>query len=137
MKRVFVDTLFWVAITLPGDPWHTPALEAHHKLGDVHLITTVEVLTEFLTSLSAGGSYYRKQAAQAVRDILTDSSVTVLPQTHDSFLLGLDLYKQRTYKQYSLTDCISIVVLRAEGITEVLTGDHHFTQEGFTILIVR
>jgi len=27
--------------------------------------------------------------------------------------------------------------MRQMGLTEVLTNDHHFTQEGFTILITR
>jgi uncharacterized protein len=44
------------------------------------------------------------------------------------------LYKDRPDKEYSLTDCISMQVMRREGLTEVLTNDHHFTQEGFRIL---
>jgi len=36
--------------------------------------------------------------------------------------------------QNSLTDCRSMLALRALNMTEVLTNDHHFTQEGFTIL---
>ena len=37
--------------------------------------------------------------------------------------------------EYSLTDCISMETMRAEGIREILTHDNHFTQEGFTILL--
>lgn len=37
-------------------------------------------------------------------------------------------------KAYSLTDCISMEAMRQEGITDILTHDNHFTQEGFTIL---
>jgi len=40
----------------------------------------------------------------------------------------------RLDKGYSLTDCRSMAALRALGVSEVLTNDHHFTQEGFTIL---
>ena len=35
---------------------------------------------------------------------------------------------------YSLTDCVSMVVMKQLGITEVLTHDKHFTQENFRIL---
>jgi predicted nucleic acid-binding protein len=49
-------------------------------------------------------------------------------------LEGLALYKDRPDKEYSLTDCIAMQVMRQEGLTEVLTNDHHFTQEGFYIL---
>jgi predicted nucleic acid-binding protein len=44
------------------------------------------------------------------------------------------LYEARPDKRYSLTDCRSMVALRALGISEVLTNDHHFTQEGFALL---
>jgi predicted nucleic acid-binding protein len=44
------------------------------------------------------------------------------------------LYKDRPDKAYSLTDCLSMQVMRQEGLTESLTNDHHFTQEGFHIL---
>lgn len=47
----------------------------------------------------------------------------------------MDLYEQRLDKGYSLVDCISINVVRDRGITEVLTNDHHFEQEGFASLI--
>jgi len=61
--------------------------------------------------------------------------VIVRPQTHQSFLDGLALYKARPDKEYSLTDCISMEAMRQEGISEILTHDNHFTQEGFTILL--
>jgi predicted nucleic acid-binding protein len=44
------------------------------------------------------------------------------------------LYEARPDKGYSLSDCRSMLALSAHGVTEVLTNDHHFTQEGFTIL---
>ena len=50
------------------------------------------------------------------------------------FESGLALYKSRLDKGYSLTDCVSMVVVR-ESIQEVLTHDKHFAQEGFTILL--
>jgi predicted nucleic acid-binding protein len=47
---------------------------------------------------------------------------------------ALTLYESRPDKEYSLTDCISMQTMRRARLTEVLTNDHHFTQEGFTIL---
>ena len=74
---------------------------------------------------------------QTVRDILSDDTATVLPQSRESFLSGVRLYGQRADKGYSLTDCISINACRQEEIVDVLTNDHHFIQEGFNILITR
>jgi len=48
---------------------------------------------------------------------------------------GLIRYAARRDKSYSLTDCISMNVMEAEGIQAVLTNDRHFLQEGFTALI--
>lgn len=44
------------------------------------------------------------------------------------------LYDARPDKSWSLTDCISFVVMAERDLTEPLTGDHHFDQAGFTAL---
>ena len=56
----------------------------------------------------------------------------------DSRLLqrGLELLADRPDKNWSLTDCISFVVMQDEGITEALTGDGHFEQAGFKALLL-
>jgi predicted nucleic acid-binding protein len=55
----------------------------------------------------------------------------------DSLLLqrGLDLFAGRPDKNWSLTDCISFVVMQDEGLTEALTADGHFEQAGFKALL--
>ena len=55
----------------------------------------------------------------------------------DSVLLadGLTLYRQRSDKERSLTDCISFVVMQREQLTQAFTSDHHFEQAGFVKLL--
>lgn len=137
MKQVFVDTFYWVATVIPGNQWHELALQAKTQLGEVHLITTEEVLTEFLTALAVRGQFWRQQAVKMVRILIDDETVTVMPQTHFSFLRGLELYASHLDKEYSLTDCISMNVMRDEGIYDILTNDHHFTQAGYNVLIYK
>ena len=137
MTMVFVDTAYWIAISLRDDQWSTAAREARARLGGSQLVTTDEVLAEYLTSLSGAGPYLRAAAARAVRDIVADPNVRVLPQSRESFDRGLRRYEGRLDKGYSLQDCVSMNVMEAEGITEILTSDHNFEQEGFTILIKR
>jgi predicted nucleic acid-binding protein len=72
--------------------------------------------------------------ASNVEAILHDPTVRVIPQSHDSFVAGFELYRSRPDKGYSLTDCISMRTMRKEGLTEVLTNDRHFEQEGFRAL---
>lgn len=59
----------------------------------------------------------------------------VTPASHDLFRRGLRLYFDRPDKEWSLTDCISFVVMGDEGLSEALTGDHHFEQASFTALL--
>jgi predicted nucleic acid-binding protein len=63
--------------------------------------------------------------------MLENRAVRIVAQTPDSFRAGLELYRARPDKGYSLTDCISMQTMRREGITDVLTNDAHFEQEGF------
>jgi predicted nucleic acid-binding protein len=134
MPRYFVDTFYWVALSDPRDQWHVRVLAFSRSLSDYHLYTVDEVLAEYLTFYSASRAHVREDAVQTVHDILRDPHITVMPQSHVSFLDALAFYAARLDKQYSLTDCVSMQAMRREGLTDVLTNDHHFTQEGFHIL---
>lgn len=68
--------------------------------------------------------------------LLDREDLEVVEQTHADFLAGIELYRARPDKGYSLIDCISMNVMRERALTEVLTHDHNFTQEGFIFLIV-
>lgn len=133
MKTIFVDTLYWVAMTHPGDQWHAAALAATKRITGAVIVTTDEVLVEYLNAL-AGVPRIRAAAARAVGAMKTTDDVEIVPQSSGSFA-GLELYENRPDKGYSLTDCVSMQVMRERGITEVLSRDHHFEQEGFTLLI--
>ncbi len=137
MKSVFADTHYWLALANPRDQWHEAAREARAILGTALLVTTDEVLGEFLTGMSRGGPELRQAAVAMVRKILANPNIRVLPQTRDSFLRALNRYEARRDKAYSLSDCASMNAMDAEGIREILTHDHHFEQEGFSVLIAR
>jgi predicted nucleic acid-binding protein len=65
----------------------------------------------------------------------SDKRLTVIPASHDLFEIGLDRFCSRADKEWSLTDCISFVVMEQRGIYEAFTGDHHFEQAGFVPLL--
>ena len=132
-----MDTVYWVAAFRTRDSWRRAAQQAGDRLGAVRLATVDEVLVEFLTAVSKAGPVSRLRAVRFVRDLLASPDVDVFPQSRESFLGGLALYEARPDKGYSLTDCIAMNAMRAAGITEVLTNDHHFTQEGFAVLMKR
>jgi predicted nucleic acid-binding protein len=133
-RTLFADTFYWIALIFPRDAFHTAALSFSRTVGAIRLVTTDEVLTEVLSHFARLGPYWRSKAAVLVHDARRDPDVEVLPQSRADFDAALALYEARPDKGYSLTDCRSMLALRALGLTEVLTNDHHFTQEGFTIL---
>lgn len=133
MRRVFADSLYWIALSHQKDHWHAPALKASLSLRAAELITTQEMLGEFLTAFRRNATL-RSIAVRRTELISADPHIRVLPQSSQSFQAGLALYKSRPDKQYSLADCITMETMRREGIIEILTHDVHFTQEGFVIL---
>jgi len=129
VKAVFADTFYCVALTNPDDSRYHDAKAFDGILSSATIFTTDEVLAEFLTYFAAG-LWQRRRAPGTVREILNDPDVRVIPQSRDSFLAGLELSASRPDKDYSLTGCISMQAMRREGLTEVLTDDRHFEQEG-------
>lgn len=129
MKAVFADTFYWIALTVPTEGSHQKASQFTESI-----VTTDEVLSEYLTFFSRSPNYLRQEAGMVVYDILQDSGIRVIPQSRSTFLAGLELYHARPDKGYSLIDCISMQTMRREGLTDVLTNDRHFDQEGFRAL---
>lgn len=134
MMPLFADTFYWIALLNRRDAWYRRVVALSRILGTQQFLTTEWVLAEFLAFYSAAGAVTRQRAAAKTRQILQDPRIHVLSPSQAMFLDGLALYESRLDKQYSLTDCISMHVMRREGLTDVLTNDRHFTQEGFRIL---
>lgn len=134
MRQIFADTFFWIALLSPRDNAHAQAVAMGQNLADVQLITTDEVLNEFVTHFSRSGPESRRRAVESVESIFARDTIRVVAQSRESFLAGLELYKSRLDKSYSLTDCISMTVMKSLEITDVLTNDAHFEQEGFNPL---
>lgn len=135
MRVAFVDTLYFVALFSPKDQWHGRAIAASELVAETKLITTEDVLVELLNFFSEYGEKARRGAIAQAEGILSGANIEVTPQSHDGFMAGLTLYKARPDKGYSLTDCISMHIMRERAISDILTHDDHFRQEGFTVLL--
>lgn len=134
MKSIFADTFYWVALINKTDSWHQRVRSYSPNLSNVKIITTEEVLTETINFFASFPAPIRAAVSQLVVQIIADYNIQVIPQTHESFIEGLELFQQRFDKGYSLTDCISMMTMKKLDIMEILTHDKHFTQEGFLIL---
>ena len=132
MTPVFADTFYFLALLNPDDEAHGRAVKASRPL-KWPLVTTYWVLTELGDALAASG---RRSGFFAVVDALRSNPMVSLAEpTVELFDAGVALYHSRKDKDWPLTDCISFVVMRQHGITEALTGDHHFEQAGFVALL--
>ena len=135
MRSVFVDSAYWIAILIDADQHQEAAWAARDKLGRVRFVTTEEVLVEVFSGVCRAQEGVRRAAVALVRRSLKDPTVTVVAQSHDSFLAGLDLYEKRLDQGYSLVDCISMTTMRRLRIREALTSDRHFGREGYRALM--
>ena len=134
MKTIFADTFYWVALINDRDNWHEQVVVKTRELKQIKIMTTDEVYIEVLNNLSGYGESVRKRTWQLFQGLQNNPNILIQPQTRQSFESGLELYKVRSDKGYSLTDCISMQTMRERSITEILTHDKHFAQEGFTLL---
>ena len=135
MKRYFVDAFHFIALTNPKDQWHVNAVRLATATVNGELVTSEDALIEHLNFYAESGEYMRRKAVDVARSVLLDPRFEIVSRTETTFLEALDLYESRVDKGYSLTDCISMNVCRELNILEVLTGDKHFQQEGFEILL--
>lgn len=128
----FIDTVHLLALINPADSWRVKAMECAARIKGP-LVTTDAVLVEVADALCRADR--RSWAVLAIRDIREDKAITCVPMDSLLFSRGLDLYASRSDKDWSLTDCISFVVMKEWGIEQALTSDVHFIQAGYRALL--
>jgi predicted nucleic acid-binding protein len=132
MTERFADSFVFLAMVNPADRRHRAAVEALSGTARP-LVTTAWVLTELADGVCSPKT---RPLFLSIEDRLrNDPLATILPPDERLYNLGLALYRDRPDKDGSLTDCISFVVMQERGLTEALTGDHHFEQAGFVTLL--
>ena len=92
MTVLFADTFYWIALADFADSAHRQALVLTSERASSPIVTTDEVLAEYLSFFSNAPGLLRRAVAESVQ------------------------------------------TMRREGLTEVLTNDRHFEQEGFRAL---
>lgn len=134
MNEVFADTGYWIALLDPTDQYASSAELLSTQFSPASIVTSEMVLVEVLNYFGRYGPRFRKVAVDSVRAII-DDGVRVEPQTSDLFVAAVDEYARYDDKQWSLTDCSSMVIMKRLGIQQALTTDRHFEQMGFEALM--
>jgi predicted nucleic acid-binding protein len=133
MAVYLADTWYVIALFDPFDNHHLHARRIDRFTSRDLIATHDGVFSEALAYFSAEGGMVRKRIVDFVRARQQDPAWHVA-RASDLFNAALSLYSQRPDKEYSLVDCMSMILMRERGITHVLTNDHHFRQEGFTVV---
>ena len=135
MSRWFVDTSYVVALANETDALHEGALHYSSEVeeGQIELVTTEAVLLEVASALSK--VRYRSHAVVFVEALRAGAEV--VPFSTNLLLEAWEMFKRHLDKEWTWVDTISFVTMRREGLTEALTGDHHFEQAGFRPLLRR
>jgi predicted nucleic acid-binding protein len=132
MTEVFADAFYYIALLNPADQFHAAAVRATRTLRNP-LVTTRWVLTEVADALCLPS--VRQRTHQFLEAVAQDPNTQLISDVVPWYDRGLQLYGSRLDKAWSLTDCISFAVMTERGITDSLTGDHHFVQAGFRALL--
>jgi uncharacterized protein len=132
MTTAFADTFYFLALLDSREERHSQAVQFPSD-PQLRIVTTEWVLAEF------GDAYChpkdRPDFVSLYRAMLNHPRIKIVPADAQLFQRGVDFFEQRADKEWSLTDCLSFLMMRDEGITQALTGDKHFEQAGFTALL--
>jgi predicted nucleic acid-binding protein len=131
MNTVFADTYYYLALVNPSDTGHSKAM-TFAQSSSAPMLTTDWVITELADGLC---SVANRPLFAKLLVAIRNGPTTVVRFDNGLMERGLTLFAQRSDKDWSLTDCVSFVVMKENGIQQALTGDHHFEQAGFVALL--
>ena len=129
---MLVDTSGFLCLIHKDEREHADAVGLYSEAPS-HL-THSYILDEFV-SLAHSRKLPRPQSLKFSRQMLTDTSVEVVWVDAGLHGSALSLLEDRADKSYSLCDAVSFVIMRDRQITDALTTDRHFEQEGFVRLL--
>jgi uncharacterized protein len=93
-------------------------------------ITHSYVLAEFV-ALCQARHLNRVASLDFVAALANDPFVQTIWVDEARHRAALDLLRLRPDKSYSLCDAVSFEIMRLRDLSDALTTDHHFEQEGF------
>jgi len=128
--EAFVDTGYLIAQEDADDANHMSAQQHRENLALVTRLTTTScVVDEVVSFFNVRGQHAK--AVELGEMLISSPSVRMIHVGEELLKRGLALLSERADKRYSLTDCISFVVMRESGIGTAFAFDRHFAQERF------
>ena len=131
MTAYFLDTGFLIALEAADDQHHAAAIAAWRETRKrrVTFVTTSYVFDEAVTFFNSRGHHAK---AVTIGEVLLNSRLVTLVHVDEPiFAEAWREFTHQSDKRYSLTDCVSFVVMKRLRIKSALAFDKHFTQAGF------
>jgi len=134
LTPVFLDTGYLIALEAADDQHHTAALRHWRAYiqSRPQLVTTSFVLDEVATFFNSRGRHAK--AVEVGERLLASPSVRLVHVDEDLFGAAWTYFRRRDDKRFSLTDCVSFVLMERLGMESALAFDAHFLQAGFRTL---
>lgn len=131
---ILLDTSYVLAAVRPRDALHNRAVAWSNVIAEPLLVTEY-VLWECVNFLSS--PIDRPKAHAVVAQLRASAGIEFIDASRELLNEGLRMHASRPDKAWSLTDCVSIVLMQERSITRALAYDHHFEQAGFEALLRR
>jgi len=131
---ILIDTGYLIGLVDPADALRARGVKWAARSRQPMLLHQYVAL-ELLNFFSA--TPMRMEAHRLVSTITNHPQLDFVPVDMAIHARAIDLHRQRADKEWSLTDCVSFVLMKERGITQALTFDHHFEQAGFDALLRR
>ena len=135
-RTVLMDTSFIIALENRDDPFHRQAQDLDRALvaeGAIFLLHW-GILCEIGDGYSRLGR--RQKGIDLLGKLVGEQGYEVFSVSESLLAEAVRLYRDRTDKDWGLTDCVSFVLMGQQGVAEALTADQHFVQAGFRALLL-
>lgn len=132
MSVVFADAFYFVARLNRRDQHHARVVEFSRHFR-ARILTSDWVLMEVADALAK--SECRGRVRDFIHHLRQSSACEIVPGSRELLDRALDLYHKHNDKDWTLTDCVSFVIMRERDVSDALTGDQHFEQAGFIALL--
>jgi predicted nucleic acid-binding protein len=131
MSKVFLDTSYLLALELTRDQNHAAAVQHWQSIAQLlpSFVTTSYVFDEVVTYFNSRRQH--EKAVQVGKSLLLSPSVEFVHVDQPLFHEGWECFRQHQDKDYSLTDCISFIVMKQLSAEVAFTFDGHFAQAGY------
>lgn len=130
----FLDTSYILALEIVNEDAHQKVLQSWLTLAKSkpYVFTTTYIFDETVTFFNSRNLH--SKAIEVGERLLKSPDIELIQIDNNLFRLGWQYFKKYKDKSYSLTDCLSFVVMEQQEIATALTLDRHFIQAGFQVL---